>query len=218
MHPLVPLVADALEPLTALLAPPRCASCDEPISSGVAFCRACASTAERFVSTDPSLTAAFVYGGAIARAIVRLKYGGRCHIARPLGDLLWAAIEPRRSALRDAVVVPVPLHPLRLSERGYNQSTLVARQIARRLGAPLRALALVRTRDTARQVCLDRRSRASNVSGAFVARRAGSTAPRTALLVDDVRTTGATLRECERALRSAGTVHVHCAVVAQADG
>jgi ComF family protein len=218
MPRLVPLVANALERLTALLAPPRCASCDEPIPSGVAFCRPCASTVERFVSTDPSLTAAFVYGGAIARAIVRLKYDGRSDIARPLGDLLWAAIEPRRGALRDAIVVPVPLHPSRLSERGYNQSTLVARRIARRLGAPLRALALARTRDTEKQASLDRRSRPSNVSGAFVARRAGSMAPRMALLVDDVRTTGATLRECERALRSAGAVHVHCAVVAQADG
>jgi ComF family protein len=211
------LVAGALERLTGILAPPRCASCDEPVSSSVTFCRACASTAERFVPSDASLTAAFVYGGAIARAIVRLKYGGRSDLARPLGDLLWAAIEPRRSALRDAVVIPVPLHPSRLSERGYNQSTLVARHVARRLGAPLWALALARTRDTAQQASLDRKSRASNVSGAIVLRHAVPIAMRVALLVDDVRTTGTTLRECERALRSAGAAHVYCAVIAQAD-
>ncbi|MGA3121613.1 MAG: ComF family protein [Polyangiaceae bacterium] len=184
--------------------------------SRVAFCRACASTVERFVPTDESVTTAFLYGGAIAWAISRLKYERRPEIARPLSDLLWGAIEPQRTFLSDVVIVPVPLHPFRLAERGFNQAALIACGIARRLGAPLCARALTRTRETAPQAMLDRRMRAANVSGAFVAQN--RFANRKVLLVDDVRTTGATLRACEHAIRSAGALHVESAVVAQADG
>jgi ComF family protein len=196
--------------------PARCAACDAPVRSRVAFCRACAYTVERFVATHESVTTAFVYGGAIAWAIARLKYERRPEIAGPLSDLLWGAIEPQRTSLSGAVIVPVPLHPSRLAERGFNQATLIACGIARRLGAPMCARALTRTRETATQAMLDRRMRAANVSGAFVAQN--PFANRKVLLVDDVRTTGATLRACEHAIRSAGASQVESAVVAQADG
>jgi ComF family protein len=201
---------------------PRCAACDEAVPAMVAFCAGCASTAQRVVAPDlpgeagTDAFAAFVYGGSIAHAIVRMKYEPRPDLARPLGDLLWASIEPHCAALGNIIVVPVPLHPTRLAERGFNQSALIAQCIARRLRAPL-ALALARTRDTPRQTTLDRQGRVLNMAGAFVVRRVDPVANQTVLLVDDVRATGATLAACAEALRCAGAARVRAVAVAQAE-
>src|SRR5882672_3623266 len=155
------LLSLAVELFAATLAPPRCAACDRSVPMLVALCPVCAADVERVGRVDPRGVAAYVYGGAIGRAVARLKYERRPDLARPLGDLLWAAVEPYTAELRQAVVVPVPLHPSRLAERGFNQSALLARPIARRLGAPLRPRALRRTRDTAQQATLDRDARAA---------------------------------------------------------
>jgi ComF family protein len=207
----------ALDWLGSLLAPPRCVACDGAVPRLATFCASCRSTVERPPpEPDVSATAAFVYGGAIAEAITRMKYQGRPDIARPLGDLLWRALEPRAGSLRGCVVVPVPLHPGRLAERGFNQSALVARRVAKHLGAPLAAVALARARDTPRQATLDRHARQNNVAGAFRTRAPGRVRGRTVLLVDDVRTTGATLEACAGALHAAGAFAVVTAVVARA--
>ena len=207
----------ALDWLTTLLAPPRCAACDADVERLAAFCAPCRSTVERAPpGDDPSTMAAFVYGGAVAEAITRMKYQARPDVARPLGDLLWRAIEPHRERLQGCAVVPVPLHPARLAERGFNQSALVARRIARHLGAPFAAMALSRARDTPRQATLDRDARRINVAGAFRAREPVRLRGRTVLLVDDVRTTGATLEACAGALEAAGAVAILTAVIARA--
>jgi ComF family protein len=206
----------ALELAAAALAPPRCAACDEPVRLLMAFCAACASTVVPAPRHAADGRAAFSYDGAVTRAIVRLKYERRPDLARPLGDLLWRALEPRREALLGSVVVPVPLHASRLAARGFNQSLLLAQRVARGLRAPLWPLALRRLRDTPRQAALDRQARVANVASAFATRRGERFRGRRVLLVDDVRTTGATLAACELALRAAGAAEVHWAVVAQA--
>jgi ComF family protein len=182
-----------------------------------AFCSACASTVQRASASDMGAAgamAALVYGGAIARAIVRLKYEKRPDLSRPLADLLWGALEPRAAALSGVLVVPVPLHPSRLADRGFNQSALIASRIAHRLGAPLKPRALARVRDTPQQASLDRVDRLANLSGAFLVRRPEHVRDRDVLLIDDVRTTGATLDACTRALLDAGALSVRFAVVA----
>jgi ComF family protein len=211
-----PLLSLAVEAWLATLAPPRCASCDGAVAMLTVFCRSCALTAVSAVHGPARPAAAFVYGGAVARAIVRMKYGSRPDLARPLGDLLWRAFEPHAGSLRGAVVVPVPLHPSRLADRGFNQSALLARRVARHLNAPLSARALVRTRETAQQSRLDRSARAKNVAGAFEVRASALIEGRTVLLVDDVMTTGATLDACENALAAAGAARIDRAVLAAA--
>jgi len=208
-----------LDLLASALAPARCAACDVHVARHAVFCPACASTAERAMdlATDPRALAAFVYGGALARAITRFKYEGRPDLARPLGDLLWSAVAPHTSGLRDVILVPVPLHATRLAERGYNQAALLANRVAGRLGAPVRAMALARARDTPRQATLGRSERLSNVTHAFVVREPRVVAGRAVLLVDDVRTTGSTLRACADALTQAGVASVRTAVLAQAE-
>jgi len=205
------LAALAFEVFSSVLAPPRCAACDTPVPRMAVFCASCAST----IDTGDG-DAAFVYGGAIAQAIVRMKYESRPDLARPLGDLLWRSLASRAGSLRDVLVVPVPLHPSRLAERGYNQSSLLARRVARHLGAPFAPLALARMRDTPKQATLDREARLANVAGAIHVREAGRVSGRAVLLVDDVSTTGATLDACSHALRTAGARAVATAVLARA--
>ncbi len=209
------ITAFALDVVAWMIAPPRCAACDARVRPVSAFCPACASTIEH-APEDPSLTAAFVYGGAVARAIVRLKYERRPDLARPLGDLLWRALAPRAWSLQDSVVVPVPLHVARLAERGFNQSAIIGRRIARRLGIPWLPLALERTRDTPRQATLDREGRIANVAQAFRVRQGARLRGRAVLLIDDVRTTGATMNACAAVLAASGAASVRQAVVASA--
>jgi ComF family protein len=184
-----------------------------------AFCDACASTAQRLPARDrgePGTIAGLVYGGAVAQAIVRLKYERRPDLARPLGDLLWRALEPHARELSRVVVVPVPLHPSRLADRGYNQSALIASRIAARLHASLCTRVLARVRDTPQQAALDRHDRLANLAGAFRVLRPERVCARDVLLVDDVRTTGATIDACAGALIDAGARSVRSAVVAAA--
>ena len=213
----VSAVATAGELLGRLVSPARCAACDSEVTPRVVFCGGCAATVEVVCAESGAQSmAAFVYGGAIAQAIALFKYEARPDLARPLADLLWRAVEPHAAFHTGALVVPVPLHPARLAERGYNQSALLAGRIARRLGSPWNPLALLRTRDTPQQASLGRVDRLANVGDAFLVRKASRVRGARVLLVDDVTTTGATLRACEAALTQAGAASVACAVLARA--
>ncbi|SRR5579883_2604670 len=222
---LASLASLAAELLGSLVAPPRCAACDAPARLLAVFCGPCAARVQRAdgaggtdgtQGTDGASLAAFEYGGPVAEAIVRLKYGGRPDLARPLADLLWRALRPHGARLRGVAVVPVPLHPSRLAERGYNQSALIAARLARRLEATFLPLALARVRHTPAQATLDRAARMANLAGAFRARQPERVRGARVLVVDDVRTTGATVDACTRSLLQAGAAWVAHAVVARA--
>jgi ComF family protein len=171
------------------------------------FCGSCARTV---VWADPS-RAACVYGGAVATAITAFKYRSRPDLARPLGELLVRVALPLAGAVD--VVAPVPLHPTRLAERGYNQAALLARPVARALDVPFLPRLLERCRVTPKQAELDRAARDKNVTGAFRAQTLAGGAR--VLVVDDVRTTGATLSACEEALRHAGAALVKTLALAE---
>jgi ComF family protein len=157
--------------------------------------------------------AAFVYGGAVARAMARCKYNHRADLAPRLGEIMAAVAKPLAGQVD--VVVSVPLHPNRLVERGFDQAALLARPIAKQLAVPFLPRALTRVKDTPRQATLDRKARATNVSAAFVVRTPEAVVEHRVLLVDDVRTTGATLSACIAALRSAGTQSIVTLVLAE---
>lgn len=206
--------------LADLLAPPVCAACDARLPRRSVFCAACAhavvhAEAQPAIDDVPPLVAFALFGGAVADALRRLKYGGRSDLAVPLGHLARRAARSAR-VLAD-VVIPVPLHPARLAERGYNQAALLGAEVAEELGVPLSARALSRTRHTPQQARLDRASRLGNVAGAFRVRTPVQVRGRRVLLIDDVSTTGATLAACAAALREAGAATVTALVVARTE-
>jgi ComF family protein len=202
-----------------VVAPSRCAACDAAVSAGslaevVTFCAACARSIERPAPGGAGAddVAFAVYGGAVAEAVRRFKYGPRPDLALPLGELIRRAA--REAGLRADLVVPVPLHPARLRERGFNQAALLAAAVASEIGAPLAARALVRARATRAQASLDRAERLTNLAGAIRARSPWSLRGRHVLLVDDVRTTGSTLGACRAAALAAGAARVTTLVLA----
>ena len=193
-----------LDGFVELLAPPRCAGCDE--LCGRVFCGTC----ESLLDEAEASGALFHYGGPIASAIHRLKYRERSELARPLGRMM-AGSAMRWVGQVDAVV-PVPLHWRRRRRRGYDQAALLALPIAKALRVPLLAKGLRRVRNTASQVSLPQHERRRNVAGAFsVGKLRGA---ERVLLVDDVRTTGATLDAASAALRAGGVREVRLLVLA----
>jgi ComF family protein len=203
--------------LARLLAPDRCPGCDLVLCSAVpGFCPACAPLLElsTAVQRAPALAAAaYVYCGPLADAICRLKYAARTELAPILGALLAEAA--LAYAGRVDRVLALPLHPARLRERGFNQSALLARPVARALGVALDVHSLRRIRPTCDQASLPRERRADNVRGAFVAVR--RPAVDRVLLIDDVRTTGATLAAAGEALLEAGYGEVRTLALARAE-
>jgi len=159
------------------------------------------------------------YEGRLRELILGYKFEARLGLGRQLQECLAAAFESaaaRHPELAGCdLVVPVPLHPARLMRRGFNQSRELARLLARRRGLPIRQEALLRVRRTKPQMELDRSARAENIRGAFAA-DAGLLAGRTALLVDDIMTTGSTLEECSRMMLAAGAAQVHVLVLCRA--
>ncbi len=211
-----------------VLSPPRCAACEVGVSRDHVFCAACAASVERSRPDElppaaeghaldceiPAVDVAFgYYGGALATAIRRLKYEDRPYLARPLGELLRGAC--RAAGVRADAVLPVPLHPQRLAERGYNQSALLAFHVARELDAPVLTNALARKVDTAPQVTLTSAERHANLAAAMCVTRPDAVRGRVLALIDDVATTGATLRACRDVLVAAGARAVVGAVLAR---
>ncbi len=153
--------------------------------------------------------AAVAYLDPVDGLVQAFKFGGRRHLAGTFAEAMATQLakHPADAAAVD-VVVPVPLHPLRLRERGYNQSELLARPLARALGRRMDAGALLRKIDTPHQSRLSREERLENLKGAFAVDFPERVRGRVVLLVDDVSTTGATLEACAAALRRAGAARV----------
>ena len=140
------------------------------------------------------------YEGTLLKAIHRFKYRGRIGVGDLLGDIMADFAEKAWEMKVFDRVLPVPLHPQRLRERGFNQAVVLARSLSKRCGLPLDLTALRRSRITPPQVGLHRKERSANVHGAFAVAHPERISGRRLLLVDDVYTTGSTLTECARVL------------------
>jgi competence protein ComFC len=157
------------------------------------------------------------YGGVLKDAILLLKYRGYRPLGRELGRFAYAALKREDGLWWEAdCLVPVPLHRRRRRERGFNQAEVIAREVGRLASISVEIRSLGKIRPTAAQTSLEHDERRANVRGAYAVLRPEGVRGKTALLVDDVFTTGATLGECAAALRKAGAKDVRALTVAQA--
>ena len=153
--------------------------------------------------------------GVVREVVHSFKYSRQIHLRHLLGRWLAEALaDPRLAGRRFDLVVPVPLHPARQRERGFNQAELLAAELQHISGLVVRNV-LQRTRYTATQTQFDRSERMENLRGAFRLRRGSNVQDLRMLLVDDVLTTGSTLSECASVLREAGARSVHAVTVAR---
>ena len=207
-----------------LLYPPRCGGCGA-IGQGW-WCPACAAgeaplgaggiSLARLDDGRPLLEIAWArFAPPLREGIHALKYGGSPQLATPFGERMARAWQTGAAGWAPDALAPVPLHAARQRERGYNQSERLAAVVSRAIGCPLEPAAISRRRATAQQAQLDREARKVNVAGAFVA-RPERVSGRRILIIDDVYTTGATLRACADALYAAGAMDVAALTLAKA--
>jgi ComF family protein len=195
---------------------PRCRVCaarlpDQPVyAQGNPRCGRCLAVSPAFDAT----LALGDYAAPLDGMVTALKFGARLDLARVFGRLLAARAAAAESVVgRVDAVLAVPLHPVRLRERGFNQSQQIARAVARHWRVPLARQALVRARHRPPQQSLPLAQRRSNVRGAFALRRLPPL--RSVAVVDDVMTSGATLDEVARLLKGAAVARVINLVVAR---
>jgi ComF family protein len=196
--------------------PRRCPGCHAQLGSGAGLCPACQALLRPRVERHsplrerptPHLLTLGDYRGPLRRAISELKFRGSRELAELCADE-WAAQLP--AAWQVGVVSGASLHPGRARQRGFDQTELLACALAARLGVPAPTL-LRRTRPTQQQARLSGSQRAANLGGAF---EAALHVDCPILLVDDVLTTGATLRAATQALTAAGMGPVYYAVIAR---
>ncbi|MBL7203575.1 MAG: ComF family protein [Desulfobacteraceae bacterium] len=194
---------------------PLCPICGAPFHSEIKEDHPCEDCLRKRPFYD-SAGAPYRYEGPILKAIHRLKYGAKSFLAGSLGPLLARFSESRFGESGAYLTMPVPLHPRRVRERGFNQSLLLARHVAKGLKSDLDFLSLRRVRYTLPQTRLAKKERQRNVRGAFQLKNRDAVKGKTILLVDDVVTTGNTLNECARILKKGGSGKVFCISLARA--
>jgi predicted amidophosphoribosyltransferase len=207
--------------LSTLLYPSLCRVCGVELAAfeGPYFCEGCGASitpasvkgdvanyrvAPSYLPSDVPAYACFLYEGAAEAAVRLLKYDGKTVLARTMGDAVGALLEMFGGYSGFDAAAAVPLYPRRCRERGFNQARLIARRATKTSNVTLAYDGAVRrARDTAPQVTLSGEARLFNIAGAFVANPAFFAGRRVAL-VDDVITTGATIRACAQAIEDAG--------------
>jgi ComF family protein len=234
-------VASIAQQALDLIFPPRCVACRR---AGGVLCASCLATFhapeppvcpicghERVTSPErcplcgqgrgphalDGIRAAVVYEGAARQAVLALKFRGQRRIAEPLGKMLAEVCQ--REQVPVDMIVPVPLHPVRKRQRGYNQAALLAKHCAAHLGVPMRNDLLTRSRDTAPQASLPAAERHANVANAFALspNAKSALAGKHIVLIDDVTTTGSTLDAAANALRAGTPASIWGIVLARPD-
>jgi competence protein ComFC len=208
-------LCDQCDEKTVRIVAPFCQKCTEPFEGAITSSFTCANCAHRAIHFDVAV-AVYRSRGIVREIIHSFKYNRQIYLRRLIARWLCAALDDERLRNRRFdVIVPVPLHPTRQRERGFNQASLLAELLSAEISLPSKLL-LERTRYTTTQTALDRAERMENLHNAFRLRKTANVRDLHVLLIDDVLTTGSTLSECARILKRAGAISVHAATAARA--
>jgi ComF family protein len=205
-----------MERIKDALWPRTCSVCDCGRPSdrpGSYICSRCYDTLPWYEEFSQS---AFAYLEPISQLINIYKFNGAEHLTDDFADALEHSFRKKHNVTSVDLVVPVPLHPRRLAQRGYNQSGLLASAFAKRINRRYDEKSLVRIRDTDHQSRLSGDERRENIKGAFQVIDESKIRGRLIVLIDDVMTTGATLEECSGVLLESGAYKVIPFVLAKA--
>lgn len=208
-----------LNKLLSMVFPHRCISCGRVMEQD-GFCEECGlDTAKAdtvFSGTHDAncdgIVPLYYYYGSVRRALLNLKFYGRPHIADYFGEMLAHRILSIYGEYRFDAVCFVPMSEKMLRRRRYNQAELLGVAVSEILRIPILPAGLVKVRENRIQHKLDAKQRAENVAGAYAVM--DDVSGKRILLIDDIRTTGATLNECAGMLKAAGAYEIVCAVVA----
>ncbi|MBI2067791.1 MAG: ComF family protein [Deltaproteobacteria bacterium] len=203
---------DRCEPRFSFLQGPCCPLCSLPFDSSLDSDHLCSSCLE--VSPPFARTIALgVYKELLHEMIIRMKYHQEERVAEFFGERLARKMIDEQ--IKGDWLIPVPLHPKRLRERGFNQAVVMSKVISRVTGIPFSPFLLRRVRDTSPQTGLEAVDRKKNMKGAFQVEKEALLEGKQVILIDDVYTTGATLRECGKVLKKAGAVEINVCVAAR---
>lgn len=223
----------AADALRHCLFPNRCAACGRVVTCDTLFCRDCEGDlpevtglvckrcfspkdhclCDRYPPQYERVCAPFAYDGSVKRALISLKRYKNERLCRMLGEYMAREVSYQFENIEFDCVVPVPMFQKRRWARGYNQSGLLAAQVAEALGVRLERGLLTQVKNSAEQHSLGLSQRRKNIEGIYAARQHNY---RRILLVDDIITTGFTMSACAAALKSAGAAEVYCVGAAKA--
>lgn len=215
--PICPVCWEGISPYTG----PICQVCGKPlVSQESIICEECIIDKPHF-----KIARGFgLYDGALKKAINLLKYQGIKRLSKPLCDIIFRINPAPEKSLCGVkipdvdLILPVPLHKKRLMQREFNQSALLANGIGKRLGVKVAIDCLARTKNTIPQVGLSGKERRQNLKGAFEVRNKNLIQGKTIMLIDDVFTTGATVRECSKVLKKSGAGDIYVITLADSGG
>lgn len=208
-HRTAPICSDCWQAIS-LYKGPKCRKCSKPLASEVSItCRGCIEDAPAF----EGVRGFGIYDGTLKEAINLLKYYGIKRLSKPLSKLMFKTGIPNVD-----IIIPVPLFERKLRQREFNQSALLAKHLADYTGITLVIDCLLKVRNTLPQVKLSAKERKKNIRNTFGINNKKLIQKKNIMLVDDVFTTGATVRECSKLLKRAGAGGIHVVTLAHSSG
>ena len=222
-----PALLEMVHALADFMFPPACILCGAGLKGDEKLCRDCHdavftcaleySPPARTLEQAVEIAVLLPYHETCRTLVHAFKYHGIPSVAYLMGTMMARKSWARFSQFPSALLVPVPLHPQKLNERGYNQSLKLAEGFAAFTGQEIGDTLLSRRVYTGTQTALGQEERRRNVQGAFAFSGETALRDRPVILIDDVMTTGSTLAECARALKDGGAGEIAISVVATPD-
>ncbi|MBQ3005475.1 MAG: ComF family protein [Clostridia bacterium] len=208
--------------LLDIIYPTHCAACGDIIEPGQKFCKDCKSELE-FIKIKQyknknnkfdRLISVFCYKDAAKRVVLRYKFHGKKYLYKTMAEYMFREFEENYDDINFDYITNIPMSFSEYMNRGFNQTKVLAKALSRKTKIKYKKL-LRKKFSTKNQVGLTAKERAENLKGCF--ENTENIKGKTILLVDDVKTTGATLNECSKVLRKAGAKGIYCITFAMAD-